>query len=465
MEASLDPLLLGRLQFAFTIGFHILFPTMTIGLAGFLVFLESRWLLTKHEASLKLYKLWSKIFALTFGMGVVSGIVMTYQLGTNFGTFSRITGPVLGPLLSIEVLTAFFVEAGFIGVMLFGWNKVKPVWHWAATVMVFLGTLNSAFWILVANSWMHTPAGAELVDGVFHVTDWGAVILNPSMPYRVAHMLVASFLTVSFVVAGVGAFYLLRDRGSVLGRQALSLGLWAALILAPTQIVLGDLHGLNTKQHQPVKVAAMEGLWEGRTEAPLVLFGLPDQEAQTNHLEVAVPGLASLILTHEWDGYVAGLDSVAPERQPPVAIVFWSFRVMVGIGLVMLSLALIGLVLRLRRRLTDSRWFLRAMTAAAPIGFIATLAGWITTEVGRQPYTVYGLITTAESVSPITGWEVAISLALFIGVYGVLGAVYLHFVRKIVLGRVPGSGIEIPAPARPTPVGRGADRARPLPAE
>ncbi len=429
---ELDTEMLSRIQFGFTIGFHILFPTLTIGLGWFLVTVEALWLKTGNPVYVGLYRLWAKIFALTFGMGVVSGIVLSYQFGTNWSRFSEIAGPVMGPLLSVEVLTAFFVEAGFIGVMLFGWKKVGPRLHFLATLLVALGTLNSAFWILSANSWMQTPAGAELVDGIFVPTDWWAIIFNPSFPYRLAHMVVASFLTTAFVVAGVSAWYLLKRQCEDIGRAGLSLGLLMATLLAPTQIFLGDLHGLNVQEHQPMKVAAMEGLWETERGAPLVLFAWPDQEAQENRFAIQVPKLASLILTHELDGEVLGLNEVPRENQPPVAPVFWSFRVMVGLGVFMLAVAGYGVWLRYRRRLYEDRLLHRLCVAAIPSGFVATIAGWLVAEIGRQPFTVYGLLRTAESASPIPAAAVATSLTLFVLVYGMLFGAYLYYLCKVI---------------------------------
>ncbi len=429
---GLDVEMLSRIQFGFTIGFHILFPTLTIGLAWFLVTVEGLWLKTGDPVYVGLYRLWAKIFALTFGMGVVSGIVLSYEFGTNWSRFSEIAGPVMGPLLSVEVLTAFFVEAGFIGVMLFGWKKVGPRLHFLATLLVAVGTLNSAFWILSANSWMQTPAGAELIDGRFVPVDWWAIIFNPSFPYRLGHMVVASFLTSAFVVAGVSAWYLLKRRLEDIGRAGLSLGLLMATLLAPTQIFLGDLHGLNVLEHQPMKVAAMEGLWETGTGAPLVLFAWPDQEGQANRLSIEIPGLASLILTKKFDGEVRGLNDVPREDQPPVAPVFWSFRVMVGLGFLMLAVAGYSVWLRLRRRLYEDRLFHRVCLAAIPSGFIATIAGWLVAEIGRQPFTVYGLLRTADSVSPIAAGSVATSLTLFVIVYlGLFGA-YLYYLTRVI---------------------------------
>ncbi len=462
MGFEADAVLLSRIQFAFTIGFHILFPTLTIGLALFLVGLEAAWLKSGRPVYLHLYRFWVKIFALTFGMGVVSGIVLSYQFGTNFSRFSEITGPVMGPLLSVEVLTAFFVEAGFLGVMLFGWNKVGPRLHFVATVLVAVGTLNSAFWILAANSWMQTPAGAVFNGQHFVVTDWWAVVFNPSFPYRLAHMLLASWLTTAFVVAGVSAWYLLRGEHAEVARKGLSAGLIAAALLAPTQVFMGDQHGLQVKRDQPMKVAAMEGLWETTRGAPLLLFALPDQEAEENRLEVAIPNLASLILTHEWDGEVKGLKEVGPEDRPHVAIVFWSFRVMVGLGLFFLAVAFYGLLARWRGTLYESRWLHRACVAAIPMGFIATVAGWITAEVGRQPYTVHGILRTADSVSPVPVAAVATSLTIFVLVYGLLFATYLYFVHSVVR---KGPDYDAPLPERTPKAMQGARPATVLPAE
>lgn len=427
-----DALLLSRIQFGFTIGFHILFPTLTMGLAVFLVTIEALWLRTGNVAWFQLYRLWSKIFALGFAMGVVSGIVLSYQFGTNFARFAAITGPVLGPLLSAEVMTAFFVEAGFIGVMLFGWKKVGRKLHFLATALVALGTINSAFWILAANSWMHTPAGAELVNGVFEPRDWWAIVFNPSFPYRLAHMLLASWLTASFVIAGTCAWYLLRRRHVEPARRGLSLALGFAAVLAPLQIFAGDLHGLNVREHQPVKVAAMEGLWDTTKGAPLVLFAWPDSAAERNRYVIEIPRLASLLLTHSWDGEVQGLKSVKREDRPPVAPVFYAFRVMVGIGFFLLAVAALGLVQRLRGRLGNSPLLWRLCVLCVPLGFVATLSGWMVAEIGRQPFTVYGLLRTADSASPVPVGVVATSLALFVIVYVFLFGAFVFFVDRVV---------------------------------
>lgn len=456
-----DTLLLSRIQFGFTLAFHILFPTLTIGLAWFLATVEALWLKTRNPVYVQVYRLWVKIFALGFGMGVVSGVVMSYQFGTNFSRFSEIAGPVMGPLLSYEVLTAFFVEAGFIGVMLFGWDKVGPRLHFLATVLVALGTINSSFWIIAANSWMHTPQGAALVDGRFVVNDWWAVVFNPSFPYRLSHMVIAAFLSTSFVVAGVSAWYLLRGDHGAVARRGLSLGLLLAAVLAPTQILVGDQSGLEVKAHQPMKVAAMEGLWHTRKGAPLLLFALPDQAAEANRYELAVPDGASLILTHRLDGEVKGLNEVPPADRPPVLPVFWAFRIMVGMGIVMLAIAAWSLWLRWRGRMYDHRWLLRACVAAIPAGFIATVSGWVTAEVGRQPFTVYGLLRTADSVSPVTASAVVTSLVLFVAVYGVLFAAFLYYVSRVI---AKGPDYDEALPEHPDAM-RGARASTVIPAE
>ncbi|MEQ9526965.1 MAG: cytochrome ubiquinol oxidase subunit I [Parvibaculaceae bacterium] len=429
----IDAEILARLQFAFTVAFHILFPTLTIGLAGFLVFFEAKHLRTGQEIWLRLYKFWVKIFALTFGMGVVSGIVLSYQFGTNWAEWSRITGPVLGPLIGFEVLTAFFLEAGFLGVMLFGWDKVGPRLHFLATTLVAIGTAISAFWILSANSWMQTPQGATFVDGHYVVDDWLAVIFNPSFPWRFLHMTTASYLTTTVVIAGVSAYHLLADNNREIAKRSFSVAMWALMVLAPLQIFLGDQHGLNTLEHQPMKIAAMEGNWETQSHAPFHIFAIPDQKAQTNHLELSIPWGSSLILKHSPSGVVPGLNEVPVEDQPPVGIVFWSFRVMVGIGFLFLTLGAWGVWARWRGQLTESKWLSRFAVLMSPAGFVATLAGWFVTEVGRQPWTVYGALRTADSISPtVTGASVATTLVLFLIVYGGLFGAYLYYLMKLV---------------------------------
>jgi cytochrome d ubiquinol oxidase subunit I len=415
---SLDALMLARIQFAFTVNAHIIFPAFSIGLASFLAVLNGLWLATERPVFLDLFNYWKKIFAVAFGMGVVSGIVMSYQFGTNWSVFSDKVGPVIGPLMGYEVLSAFFLEAGFLGVMLFGRERVGPKLHFLATLMVALGTFMSAFWILAVNSWMQTPAGYAMNDvGQFVVTDWWAVIFNPSLPYRLVHMVLAAYLTTAFVVGGVGALHLLRDRANAAARVMFSMAMWMAAIVAPIQIVAGDFHGLNTLEHQPAKVAAMEGHFETHAGAPLVLFGIPNSAAGRIDYRVAIPNLGSFILTHEWDGKVRGLNEWPEDQRPPVGIVFWSFRIMVGIGFAMLGIGVWSLWLRYRRKLYDAPWLHRAAILMGPSGFAAVLAGWMVTEVGRQPYTVYGLLTTAASASPIAADAVGSSLVAFVVVY------------------------------------------------
>ncbi|HEY1075815.1 MAG TPA: cytochrome ubiquinol oxidase subunit I [Fontimonas sp.] len=427
----MDALLLSRIQFGFTIGFHILFPTLTIGLAWMLVFFEAAWRRSREPHYIKLYLFWVKIFALTFSMGVVSGLVLSYEVGTNFSRFSELAGPVLGPLLSVEVLTAFFVEAGFLGIMLFGWEKVGPRLHFLATLLVALGTTNSAFWILSANSFMHTPQGAEWIDGRLIPADWFAIVFNPSFPYRLAHMLLASTLTMSLVVASVSAWWLLQGEHRDVARAGLRAALVVLALAAPAQIVVGDMHGLNVQKHQPMKVAAMEALWETRAGAPLVAIAWPDQAAQTNRYVIEIPKLASLILQHDPDAVIKGLNEVPRADQPPVAPVFFAFRVMVGLGFVFLLLGAVGIVLWWRGRLDDQRLYLQALRLSFPLGFIATIAGWLVAEIGRQPWVVHGLIRTADAVSPVGAGAVATSLALFVIVYGVLLATYIVFCTKL----------------------------------
>jgi len=428
-----DTLFLSRLQFAFVVAFHILFPAFTIGLASFIAVLEIQWLRTRRAVYRNLSQFWTKIFAVSFGMGVVSGIVMSYQFGTNWSRFSDMTANVLGPLLSYEVLTAFFLEATFLGVMLFGRNLVPPVAHVLSTVMVALGTLVSAFWILSANSWMNTPAGFELRDGIFYVTSWYEAIFNPSFPYRFLHMVVAAYLTTAFVVIGVAALYLRRGRYPDETRTMFSMTLWLITILAPVQIVLGDLHGLNTFEHQPAKVAAIEAHWETQAGAPLILFAWPDMDTEQNRAEIAIPKLGSFILTHDVDGVVRGLREWPPEERSYVPIVFWAFRLMVGLGLVMLFVALAGLWLRARARLYEATWFHRLCVACMPIGFVAVLAGWTVTEVGRQPWVVYGLLRTADADSPaVTALGVLSSFVVYALVYAVIFGAGIYYMGRLV---------------------------------
>jgi cytochrome d ubiquinol oxidase subunit I len=430
---DLDPLLLSRIQFAFVIAFHILFPAFTIGLASFIALLEVRWLVSREELYLRLSRFWTRIFAISFGMGVVSGIVMSYQFGTNWAEFSARAGNVIGPLLSYEVQTAFFLEATFLGILLFGRGKVPHAMITLSAVMVALGTLVSAFWILSANSWMHTPAGYEMRDGVVHVTSWWDAVFNPSFPYRLAHMIVACFVTTAFAVVGATAWHLLHGKHDAEARHTLSMTMWLLTVLVPLQILIGDLHGLNTLEHQPAKVAAMEGHWETHQGAPLVLFAIPDMAAEKNQYELAIPKLASLILTHDLDGTVKGLKSWPAADRPYVPIVFWAFRLMVGCGIVMLGVVLWGLYLRYRRRLFDSAGFLWSCLLCTPIGFVAVLAGWFTTEVGRQPWLIHNVMRTSEGLSPgLPASNVVMSLVLYGVSYAIIFGAGTFFIVGIV---------------------------------
>lgn len=424
--------LLSRIQFGFSIGFHILFPTLNLGLAVFLVIMEATWLKTKNPIYLEICKLWTKIFALTFGMGVVSGIVLAYQIGTNFGPFITQFGNVLGALFAYETLTAFFLEAGFLGVMLFGWKRVPPTLHFIATLLVTIGTTVSAFWIMSANSWMQTPSGYEFTDGKYIVDSWSAVVFNPSFIPRFIHMLLASYVTTAFVIMAVAGYYLLKGTFYEIARKCLTFGLWAALILVPFQIGVGDVVGINVHHYQPLKTAAMEGVWQTQKGAPLVLFAIPSQEQQKNLYEVAVPKLASLINTHEWDGELIGLSSVPVADQPRMLPVFFSFRIMVGIGILMLLTAIAGVFLHVRGTLFKHRWFHRWCLAIAPLGFVASIAGWLTAEIGRQPWVVYNLLKTKDAVSSIGYEEVLISFILLTLAYGIVFGFYLYYLFKLI---------------------------------
>jgi cytochrome d ubiquinol oxidase subunit I len=457
MFADADAVLLARIQFAFTVSFHFIFPAFSIGLASYLAVLEALWLKTGRQVYLDLFRFWVKIFAVAFAMGVVSGIVMSYQFGTNWAVFSDRAGPVIGPLMAYEVMTAFFLEAGFLGVMLFGMNRVGPRLHFLATLMVAVGTFISAFWILSANSWMHTPAGFGINDvGQFVPQDWWAIIFNPSFPYRLVHTVIGAYLTTALGVGGVGAWHLLQHRRarareqssdaaadvpgedpalppSIVGaRTMFSMAMWMAALVAPLQIVVGDLHGLNTLEHQPAKVMAMEGHYASHPDgAPLILFGLPNSGEQRVDYAVEIPKLSSLILKHDLDAPLDGLDTIDPALHPPVPIVFWSFRIMVGLGMAMLALGAWSLWARLRKRLYDWPALHRAALAMAPAGFVAVLAGWVTTEVGRQPFTVYNLMTTAESASPLDAPAVGASLLAFVVVYFIVFGFGAWYILKL----------------------------------
>jgi cytochrome d ubiquinol oxidase subunit I len=483
LPSALD---LARFQFAFVVVWHFLFPAFTIGLASYLAVLEALWLWTGRAVYLDTFRYWLKIFAVAFAMGVVSGLVMSYQFGTNWSVLSDKAGPVIGPLMGYEVLTAFFLEAGFLGVMLFGMDRVGKGLHMLATALVATGTFFSAFWILSANSWLHTPAGFSLTpDGRFVPEDWWAIIFNPSFPYRLAHTVTGAYLTTALIVGAVGAWHLLRDwqnrapvrnagmdtgtavpshhagQPLVEGGEAMlqpapgsaghdrgaeesergpnprarlmfSMAMWMLLIVAPIQAVLGDLHGTNTFEHQPAKVAAMEGHFETERGAPSILFGIPDAEEERTRVQLAVPYLASLYLTHSWDGEVRGLKDIPREYWPTnIPLVFFAFRVMVGLGLLMITLGLVSGVVRWRGRLYDTPWLLRWAIAMGPAGLVAVTAGWIVTEAGRQPFTVYGHLRTADSVSPIELPAVATSLAAFVVVYFLVFGAGIWFLFKL----------------------------------
>ena len=440
----MDALLLARIQFAANISFHILFPTISIALGWLLLFFRWRWLRTRDDAWLIGYRFWTKVFALTFALGVVSGITMSFQFGTNWPGFMERVGNVAGPLLAYEVLTAFFLEAGFLGIMLFGHGRVSERIHLMATFFVAFGTTLSAFWILALNSWMQTPTGFEVVNGEFHVLSWVDVVFNPSFPYRLAHMLLASALTVAFLLAGVSAWQVLRGAVNTATARVLRVGLTLGALLIPLQIFVGDLHGLNTLQHQPQKIAAMEGVWATQRGVPLLLFAWPDEEQRRNHFEVAVPKLASLILTHEADGEIKGLDHFRG-RHPPVAPVFFAFRAMVGVGVLMLVASWLGWWLYRRcawqpRQLP--RWLLWGLAGMTFSGWVATLAGWYVTEIGRQPFIVYGLLRTAEVASSVSAPTIALTLALYIALYLALIAAYVSVLAYMAL-----KGDAAPAPA------------------
>ncbi|MEO8346299.1 MAG: cytochrome ubiquinol oxidase subunit I [Betaproteobacteria bacterium] len=429
---ELDPVLLSRLQFAFVIAFHILLPAFTVGLASYIVVLEGLHFWKHDPTYLRLSLFWTRMFAVSFGMGVVSGIVMPFQFGTNWSGLSDIAGNVLAPLLTYEGLIAFFLEAGFLGILLFGRKLVPPWVHLFAAVMVGAGTLFSSFWILSANSWMHTPAGYEIIDGRFFPTDWVKVIFNPSFPYRIAHTVTGFYITTAFVVVAVSAWHLRQQQHVPESQRAMSMGLGLLILLVPLQVVLGDAHGLNTLEYQPVKVAAMEGLWTTQGRAPAVLFAVPDSTTESNAYEIAIPGLASVYLTHDINGVVKGLKDFAPQDRPPVPIVFWAFRVMVGMGMLMLTVVAWGAWLRLRGRLFASPAFLFVCNFMAPAGFIAVVAGWTVTEVGRQPWVVYGLLRTKDAVSPsITGLDVLLSLLLYMAVYAVIFSAGLYYLFRL----------------------------------
>jgi cytochrome d ubiquinol oxidase subunit I len=438
---DIDPVLLARLQFAFTISFHIIFPSFTIGLAAYIATLEVMWSWTGQDRYRRTARFWTKIFAVSFAMGVVSGIVLSYELGTNWSRFSAAFGNIIGPLAGYEVLTAFFLEATFLGILLFGGDRVPRWLHVMSAIMVAIGTALSAFWILAASSFMHTPAGHEMRAGVAHPVDWWAAIFNPSFPYRLAHMLNASFLTGGFVVLAVGARYLLAGRHVEEARTMLRMTVALLAVLAPLQLLLGDLHGLNTLEHQPIKVAAMEAHWDGSKPGDFHIFAWPDEKAETNRFAISIPRGSSLILTHDPDGLFPGLTSVPPSDRPPVPLVFFAFRIMLALGFFMIAAALYGAWLWWRGRLFATRWYLHIIAHAWWTGFVAVLAGWVVTESGRQPWIVHGLMRTADAASPVTGSAVLTTLVLFVLVYGVVFSAGIYYINRLLK-----RGMDVDAP-------------------
>src|SRR5438132_7036056 len=429
----IDALLLSRLQFAFVVAFHFLLPAFTIGLASYIAVLEGLNLVTGKAVYLRISNFWIKIFAVSFGMGVVSGIVMPFQFGTNWSRYSDMVADVVAPLMAYEGLTAFFLEAGFLGVLLFGRKLVPPWAHFFAALMVAIGTLFSTFWILVANSWMHTPNGFSMVDGRFYPFNWLEIIWNPSFPYRFMHTLTAVYLTTAFTVIGIAAFYLRRGRFIAESRVMLAMGLGLTSVLVPLQAVLGYLHGLNTLHYQPQKLAAIEGIWETRSNQAMVLFAIPDESAETNRASIEIPGLASLYLRHSIEGRVLGLRDFPRQDRPPVLIVFYAFRVMLAMWATMMLLTVWGWWLAFGGKLFNTHLYLRACSWAIPVGFIAVSAGWVTTEAGRQPWVVYGFLRTADAVTPnLTGGDVGIPLALYALVYAVVFGAGVYFLFKLV---------------------------------
>ena len=439
---DMSALLLARLQFAFTISFHIIFPAFSIGLSAYIATLLVLWKRTGHDHFHRLARFWTKIFAVSFAMGVVSGIPLSYQFGTNWARFSEVTGNVLGPLIGYEVLTAFFLEATFLGVMLFGWQRVAPWLHVTSAILVALGTAISGFWILAANSWMHTPDGYTLRGDIAYPVSWLDVIFNPSFPYRFAHMMTAAYLTTSVVVLAAGARYLIRNEFETEGRTMMRMGVGMLAILGPLQLLLGDQHGLNTLQHQPAKIAAIEAHWDDDGPADLVLFALPDERAEKNIAEISIPHLGSLILTHTWDGRFAGIKDFPRDQRPPVTSVFFAFRIMVAIGLALIAIAIVGAVLWSLKKLFTTRWYLHIVARAWWLGFVAILAGWLTTESGRQPYIAYGILRTDAALSPVSAATIATSLTLFVLVYCVLFSIGIYYIHRLIWNGPKGEAVK-----------------------
>jgi cytochrome bd ubiquinol oxidase subunit I len=457
---DIDPVLLARLQFAFTVTFHIIFPSFTIGLAAYIATLLVMALRSGAEHYHRLARFWTKIFAVSFAMGVVSGIVLSYQFGTNWSRFSLVVGNVIGPLIGYEVLTAFFLEATFLGVLLFGWNRVPPWLHTMSAIFVAIGTTISAFWILSANSWMHTPAGHEIRGGIAYPVDWLAIVFNPSFPYRLAHMVTAAYLTTAMVVLAVGARYRLAERHPAEARTMMRMAVGMLAILAPLQLFIGDQHGLNTLEHQPIKIAAMEAHWDGSKPGALVLFAWPDEKAEVNRFEMSIPKGASLILKHDPNALFPGLTSVPPQDRPPVKNVFFAFRIMVGIGLLLILIGLTGAFLWWRGKLFDRRWFLRPVSQGWWLGFVAIIAGWVVTESGRQPWLAHGILRTADAISPVSASQIAATLALFVVVYGIVFAMGIYYINRLIAKGPQGRLVEPPKGVASRPLASAADAAR-----
>ncbi|RJQ51856.1 MAG: cytochrome ubiquinol oxidase subunit I [Desulfobacteraceae bacterium] len=447
----MDAVLLSRWQFGITTAFHILFPTLTIGLAIYLAVIETLWLWKKKEIYYRLYRFWVKIFAIHFSVGVVTGITLEFEFGTNFSRFSQAVANVFAPLLAFEGMTAFFLEAGFLGIMLFGWKRVPPLVHYLSTCLVAVGASFSAFWIMAANAWMQTPAGYEIANGRFMVTSYWEAIFNPAFPTHLGHMLLASYTTSAFAVSGISAYYLLKGKNIVFYRRSLALALWMALLTAPLQVLMGDLKGLNVARNQPAKLAAMEAHWETNTEggAPFVLFAVPDPESERNRMEITVPNALSLLITHSWEGKVQGLKDFPKTDRASVMITFWTFRIMVAIGFVFLLTGIWAAVLWRKRAIFTSRPFLKALIVIQPLGFVATVLGWITAEAGRQPWVVYGLIRTADGASPIPAGNVVWSMSLFVVLFAIIGSSYFYYTLKT-LRRGPDLTSPIPPVQRPS---------------
>jgi cytochrome d ubiquinol oxidase subunit I len=446
----MDVVSLSRIQFGLTTAFHIIFPTLTIGLAVYLMVIEFLWLRSKNEIYYRMYRFWVKIFAIHFAVGVVSGITLEFEFGTNFARFSQAVANVMAPLMAYEGMTAFFLEAGFLGIMLFGWKRVPPAIHFLSTCLVTIGASLSAFWIMAANAWMQTPAGYQLVDGKFLVTDFGEAIFNPAFPTHLIHMLVASYETAGFAVAGICAYFLLKKKNVNFYRRSLSLALIMAALCAPLQVIIGDLKGQNVAKYQPTKLAAMEAHWETNTQggAAFIPFAIPDMAAEKNRFAVSIPNALSILITHSLEGQIQGLKEFPKEDRPNVLVTFWTFRGMVAIGFLFLLVMIWAAVLWWRKRSFESPLFLKTLVAVQPLGFIATILGWVTAEMGRQPWVVYGIMRTSDGVSPIAVGNVIWSLILFMIFFAIIGASYFYYTLKT-LRQGPDLSSPIPPIQRP----------------